>query len=82
MAEKIGTGIPTPGRMVTMHTSAGSFPAVVTRVNPNDSLNLTVFTSGDILYRFDVEQWAGDEENEGEVDEVEKVGYWEWPEKV
>lgn len=80
MAERMGEGTPTIGRMVTMYTNAkpdGS-PAVVTRVNVDGTLSLTVFLPGDITYRDGVQEYKWEEGDEDE----DKVGYWAWPEKV
>lgn len=75
---KMGEGTPTLGRQVVMHLASGDAPAIVTRVNPDDSLSLTVFAVQDILFRDNVQQY---EFEEGDGDE-EKVGYWEWPERT
>lgn len=75
---RMGTGLPTPGRMVTYHSPAGSQPAMVTRVNVDGTLSLTVFLVGDIVYRDNVPVYEYDPEDEDQ----DKYGTWEWPARV
>lgn len=60
------------GMLVEMHAMSGSWPAMVNKVNPDGTLNLTIFTSGDIVHRDSVSEYLPDPDD----DEDAKVGMW------
>lgn len=74
-SEPMGTGTPTMGRQVVVHTPTGDHVAIVTRVNPNATLCLTVLAPGDIFYRNDVQEYVPEPDDEDE----DKFGKWSWP---
>jgi hypothetical protein len=59
------------GEMVSYYAPSGECSALVTRVNPDGSCSLTVFTVGEIVYRDMVLRIDDD------MDESERVGFWE-----
>lgn len=59
-------------RFVTAHTQAGDYPAIVTRVNPDNTLNLCVFTDADVIHRMSVAEYEPDPDD---LDE-DKIGFW------
>lgn len=58
-------------RWVVMHLASGSWPALVTR-QVNGLLDLTVFMSGDIVYRMGVSEYLPDPDDTME----DQVGMW------
>lgn len=59
-------------RYVTAHLLSGDFPAIVTRTNQDGSLNLTVFSDSDIVYRNGVSEYVPEADDE----DADKIGMW------
>lgn len=74
----MGSGIPSSGRQVVAHLPDGDHPALVTRVNVDGSLSLTIFLVGDITARDNVREYVYEADDE----ESDKFGFWSWPERV
>jgi hypothetical protein len=59
-------------QFVTAHLQTGDYPAVVTRANPDGTLNLAIFSDGGVVHRMGVSRYEPDPDD---VDE-DKIGYW------
>lgn len=59
-------------RFVTAHLLSGDFPALVTQANPDSTLNLTVFTNGDIVYRNSATRYVPEPDDTDD----DKIGMW------
>jgi hypothetical protein len=62
----------TLGDVVCMWTKQGMSPAMVTRVNGDGTMSLTVFLVGETTYRDNVQEYVA----EADDSDDEKVGYW------
>lgn len=60
------------GDWVTAHLGSGDAPALVTRVNVDDTVSLTVFAVGEVVHRDNVAEYVPEPDDE----DVDKVGYW------
>ena len=56
---------------VIAHLRSGDAPALVTRVNPNNSVSLTIFTPGEVIHRDNVQPYVYEDGDEDE----DKVGF-------
>lgn len=59
-------------KFVTCHLQSGDFPAIVTRDNGDDTLNVMIFTDGGVVNRMGVKRYVED------VDDVpeDKYGFY------
>lgn len=80
MGEKMGTGTPTVGRQVVYYppSQPDGAPAIVTGVNHNGTLSLFVMTRAEAFHRGDAVEYQYEEGD----DEGDKIGFWEWPERI
>lgn len=59
-------------KWVTAHLMSGNYPALVTRENPDGTLNLTVFSDADIVYRTSASRYVPEPDD----DDNDKIGMW------
>lgn len=59
------------GNWVTAHLASGDQPAIVTRVNEDQSVSLTIFAVGEMVYRDNVKPYVWEDGDE----EADKVGF-------
>lgn len=73
--------VPSPGRIVMVTMAPGdASPAIVSRTNPDNSLNAHVFDGGDGEVRF-VTGLRHKHEIEAEDDAGRNLPFWEWPKR-
>lgn len=59
------------GQWVTAHLKSGDYPAVVTRANVDESVSITVFKPGEMVFADNVGVYVPDEDDEPE----DRVGF-------